>query len=55
MTHPEGYMVTLLAGQTYTMSFVNGEQLTNVSFLGSFFDLEVTVWNDKTELTLTLC
>ncbi|KAI8520669.1 hypothetical protein Bbelb_004230 [Branchiostoma belcheri] len=40
MTHGNGWMVDLVEGQNYKMTFEDSEHITNISYTGTFFDLE---------------
>ena len=40
-THAKGWMVLLVNGSHYNMSFVNAEQLTNITYTGVMYDFHV--------------
>ena len=40
-THPKGWMVLLVNGSHYNMSFVNAEHLTNITYTGVMYDFHV--------------
>ena len=40
-THKEGWMATLVDGETYTIEFENAEHLTNISFTGMLSEMQV--------------
>jgi hypothetical protein len=42
MTHPNGWMVTIAAGESYVIEFENAEHMTNMSFAGTLDLFEVS-------------
>lgn len=39
-THPQGWMLTLIQGENYNMTFEDATQITNITYTGLFYDLE---------------
>uniref|UniRef100_H2Y4C5 G8 domain-containing protein n=1 Tax=Ciona savignyi TaxID=51511 RepID=H2Y4C5_CIOSA len=40
MTHKPGWMATVVGGESYRWTFVNAEQITNISYTAGFYDFE---------------
>jgi len=45
LTHPMGWMCALVGGATYKFTFVNGDQFKNISYVGAFFDFDVSFFS----------
>lgn len=41
MTHKPGWMALLPSGNTFTWSFINATQLTNISYTATFYGFKV--------------
>ena len=41
MTHKPGWMALLVSGETYRMDFVDGGHITNISYTGMVYGLQV--------------
>ena len=41
VTHPFGWMVLLVNGDNYVMTFENAGHITNITYSGTFYELEV--------------
>lgn len=39
-THPQGWVVLLILGEEYNMTFENAWQITNITYSGKFYDME---------------
>ncbi|XP_006825958.1 fibrocystin-L-like [Saccoglossus kowalevskii] len=42
LTHSEGWMITLVDGKNYNMVWEDAEQLTNISYVGTLYNMEPT-------------
>ena len=40
-SYPSGWMVLLVSGLPHNITFINGEHITNISYTGAFYGLEV--------------
>ena len=43
ITHKKGWMVLLVGAMNHTMSFVGAEQVTNITYTGTYYDFTVSV------------
>ena len=54
VTHPFGWMAVLAAGQTYMMEYINANHITNISYDGVIYAMQVQSWAYKEKSRLTL-
>ena len=47
LTHKEGWMALLPDQTSYTLDFVNAEQITNISYIGKYYNLKVGLYNSE--------
>ena len=43
MTHKPGWMALLPSAETYLWSFIDGEQITNISYSATYYGFKVTM------------
>ena len=52
MTHKKGWMVLLVSAMEHTLTFVDAEHITNITYHGTFYDFTVRILKTLTQIFL---